>query len=87
MICGRTKTSTVAQHAVEYVASISHAMESLNWDGVDKLAQEISACFLEKRQVFICGNGITANSSNWNVSMNFGRSTAQNEAERCPEVV
>ena len=40
-----------------YSARLLGSMNALNWTEVQLLAEELKACFFQRRQVFICGNG------------------------------
>ena len=44
----------------EYANRLQAALASGEWSGVAQLATDIYACLLEKKQVFICGNGGSA---------------------------
>jgi D-sedoheptulose 7-phosphate isomerase len=43
-----------------YASRLQASLASAEWSGVAQLAADIHACWLQKRQVFICGNGGSA---------------------------
>lgn len=43
-----------------YASRLQATLASAEWSGVAQLAADIHACWLQKRQVFICGNGGSA---------------------------
>ena len=49
-----------ADFFADYANRLQAALASSEWSGVAKLATDIYACLLEKKQVFICGNGGSA---------------------------
>jgi D-sedoheptulose 7-phosphate isomerase len=44
----------------DYAARLQTSLASAEWSGVTQLATDIYTCWLEKKQVFICGNGGSA---------------------------
>lgn len=45
---------------IGYASRLQASLASAEWSGVAQLAADIHACWLQKRQVFICGNGGSA---------------------------
>ena len=43
-----------------YAARLQATLASSEWSGVAELASDIQSCWLQKKQVFICGNGGSA---------------------------
>ncbi len=43
-----------------YAERLQESLASAEWTGVAELARDIHACWLHKKQVFICGNGGSA---------------------------
>jgi D-sedoheptulose 7-phosphate isomerase len=43
-----------------YASRLQAVLQSGNWGGVKRLAEELRDCWITKRQVFICGNGGSA---------------------------
>jgi D-sedoheptulose 7-phosphate isomerase len=44
----------------DYAIRLQTSLASAEWSGVTQLATDIYTCWLEKKQVFICGNGGSA---------------------------
>lgn len=44
----------------DYAARLGGVLASADWQAVGRLADEFERCWLEKRQVFFCGNGGSA---------------------------
>lgn len=49
----------VAQFS-DYSQRLQGILANSDWSGVAQLAQELRSCWIERRQVFICGNGGSA---------------------------
>jgi D-sedoheptulose 7-phosphate isomerase len=43
-----------------YAGRLQASLDSAEWSGVAQLAVDIHACWIQKKQVFICGNGGSA---------------------------
>lgn len=43
-----------------YAGRLQASLDSVEWAGVAQLAADIYACWIQKKQVFICGNGGSA---------------------------
>jgi D-sedoheptulose 7-phosphate isomerase len=43
-----------------YASRLQESLATADWSGVAELATDIHACWLEKKQVFFCGNGGSA---------------------------
>jgi len=43
-----------------YASRLQESLATADWSGVAELAADIHACWLEKKQVFFCGNGGSA---------------------------
>ena len=44
----------------EYSTRLQGVLQAASWEGVDLLALDLLACWQERRQVFLCGNGGSA---------------------------
>jgi D-sedoheptulose 7-phosphate isomerase len=44
----------------EYGARLQSVLQSSDWTGVERLAEELGRCWRDGRQVFLCGNGGSA---------------------------
>jgi D-sedoheptulose 7-phosphate isomerase len=44
----------------DYASRLQASLATADWSGVAQLAADIHACWLEKKQVFFCGNGGSA---------------------------
>lgn len=45
---------------IDYAARLQSMLQSSDWSGVERLAEELAGCWRDGRQVFICGNGGSA---------------------------
>ena len=45
---------------VDYAARLQSVLQSSDWTGVERLAEELGRCWRDGRQVFLCGNGGSA---------------------------
>lgn len=43
-----------------YAERLSSVLRTANWSGVAQLARDVRTCWLERRRVFLCGNGGSA---------------------------
>ena len=53
----RIGQNLIEERAHDYNDRMHNALQHLQWDAVEELANALMICFEEKRQVFICGNG------------------------------
>ena len=52
--------SPAAQDFAAYAKRLRGLLESSAWDAAARLAEELKACWRDRRQVFLCGNGGSA---------------------------
>jgi len=43
-----------------YAERLSNQLTSFDWSSVEELAQELYSCWIDRKQVFLCGNGGSA---------------------------
>jgi len=53
-------TATATSHFRDYTARLHAILAQADWTNVDRLAQELLACWREGRAVYLCGNGGSA---------------------------
>lgn len=53
-------TVTSTDFFTDYASRLQASLATAEWSGVAQLAADIHACWLEKKQVFFCGNGGSA---------------------------
>src|SRR5450759_3868855 len=44
----------------DYALRLQSVLQSADWTGVERLAEELASCWRDGRQVFLCGNGGSA---------------------------
>lgn len=52
--------SSIESYFADYASRLQAVLGKSDWSGVAQLAEDLHACWLAKRQVFICGNGGSA---------------------------
>lgn len=52
--------SSVRPFFVDYARRLQSVLQSSDWTGVERLAEELVRCWRDGRQVFLCGNGGSA---------------------------
>jgi D-sedoheptulose 7-phosphate isomerase len=55
-----TISSSPETFFIDYADRLQAILKTSDWSGVSRLAADIHRCWLEKRQVFFCGNGGSA---------------------------
>ena len=53
-------SATSTDFFTDYASRLQASLATADWSGVAQLAADIHACWLEKKQVFFCGNGGSA---------------------------
>lgn len=48
------------KHFLDYVARLQGILEGHNWENVRKLAEDLRTAWVQRKQVFLCGNGGSA---------------------------
>ena len=51
---------SVKSLCTEYARRLELVLQTSDWTGVERLAEELAGCWLDGRQVFLCGNGGSA---------------------------
>jgi len=52
--------ASIESYFVDYASRLQAILSKADWSGLVPLAQDLYACWLAKKQVFICGNGGSA---------------------------